>query len=65
MKKVWEIPILARIVTIVDSFDAMTEDRCYSKGRSMDDAIKELRACSGTQFDPELVEVFISLINKK
>ena len=43
----------------------MTEDRCYSKGRSMDDAIKELRACSGTQFDPELVEVFISLINKK
>ena len=63
--KKYEIPILARIVTIVDSFDAMTEDRCYSKGRSMDDAIKELRACSGTQFDPELVEVFISLINKK
>lgn len=59
-----EIPVLSRIVAIADSFDAMTEDRCYSKGRSVDDAVMEIQRCSGTQFDPELVEVFIDIIDK-
>jgi diguanylate cyclase (GGDEF)-like protein/putative nucleotidyltransferase with HDIG domain len=54
-----DIPIGARILTIADSYDAMTSDRVYRKGMSHEDAILELRRCSGTQFDPVLVEMFI------
>ena len=54
-----EIPIGARILTIVDSFDAMTSDRPYRKGMAIEDAIAELRSCAGTQFDPDLVEKFV------
>ncbi|MEZ6087269.1 MAG: diguanylate cyclase [Pirellulaceae bacterium] len=57
-----DLPIGARILTIVDSFDAMVSDRPYRKGMPVEKAIAELRACSGTQFDPQLVEEFISLI---
>ena len=57
-----EIPLLARILTIADSFEAMTADRPYRKGMSPPLAVEELRACAGTQFDPDLVEVFIELI---
>ncbi len=61
-----EIPYLARVMTIVDSFDAMSSSRTYRARRSFDDAIDEIRRCSGTQFDPEIAEVFIDilLINK-
>jgi putative nucleotidyltransferase with HDIG domain len=57
-----EIPIGARILTIVDSFDAMVSDRTYRKGMSISKAIEELRRCSGTQFDPVLVEYFVEII---
>jgi diguanylate cyclase (GGDEF)-like protein/putative nucleotidyltransferase with HDIG domain/PAS domain S-box-containing protein len=57
-----DIPIGARILTIVDSFDAMVSDRAYRKGMSVSKAIDELRRCSGTQFDPELVERFVDII---
>ncbi len=57
-----DIPIGARILTICDSFDAMVSDRPYRKGMSEDAAIMELQRCSGTQFDPNLVETFISII---
>jgi len=57
-----EIPILSRIVSIADSFDAMTENRCYSKARSIEDAILELKRCSGTQFAPYLVYIFINKV---
>ncbi len=53
-----EIPLLARIITVADSFDAMTSDRPYRKAFSMEDALSELRAKSGTQFDPKIVGVF-------
>lgn len=56
-----DIPIGARIVCIVDAFDAMVTNRVYRKGRSAEEAFKELRRCAGTQFDPELVERFIQL----
>ncbi|QDS87626.1 Cyclic di-GMP phosphodiesterase response regulator RpfG [Rosistilla ulvae] len=59
------IPIGARILTIVDSFDAMISDRPYRKGMSIADAIAELRRCSGTQFDPELVQIFVEVLEAR
>ena len=58
-----DIPYEARIVTICDTFDAMTSDRSYRKALTDEKALQELRDCSGTQFDPELVKVFIELYN--
>lgn len=57
-----EIPIEARIIGIADTFDAMTRNRVYRKKLDMDYVINELKRCSGTQFDPELVEIMMSLI---
>ncbi|KRQ86270.1 Cyclic di-GMP phosphodiesterase response regulator RpfG [Caloramator mitchellensis] len=59
-----EIPIECRILNIVDSYDAMISDRPYRKGMKKEDAIKEIIRCSGTQFDPELVPLFIEIITK-
>lgn len=53
-----EIPIGARILTVVDCFDALTSDRPYRKGKSLEEAMALLRSLSGTQFDPEVVDVF-------
>lgn len=58
-----EIPLLSRILSIVDAYDAMTSDRTYRKALSREDAINELKKYAGLQFDPELVKVFIDLIN--
>lgn len=54
-----DIPLGARILTIADAYDAMTSRRVYSEPRSQETAFEELRRCAGTQFDPELVELFI------
>lgn len=56
------IPYLARVLTVVDSFDAMTSNRPYNTKKSYDEAIEELRKCSGTQFDSILAEEFIKVI---
>ena len=56
-----EIPRAAQIVAVADAYAAMTADRSYRAGIGADAAIAELRAHSGTQFDPELVEAFVSL----
>ncbi len=53
-----EIPLLARIISIVDAYDVMTTGRPYKQAVSKKEAIKELKACSGSQFDPRLVEIF-------
>jgi putative nucleotidyltransferase with HDIG domain len=53
-----EIPLEARVLCIVDSFDAMTSTRPYRAPRRPDEAWEELQRCAGTQFDPELVEAF-------
>jgi diguanylate cyclase (GGDEF)-like protein/PAS domain S-box-containing protein len=58
-----EIPILSRIVNIVDSFDAMTHNRCYKNAYSLEKAEEELKKCAGKQFDPELVLVFFKLLD--
>lgn len=57
-----DIPIECRIVAIVDAYDAMTSDRPYRKAMSKDNALAELRRCAGTQFDPDLVEIFLQVI---
>lgn len=55
-----DIPVGARLLAISDAFDSMTHDSPYRAARSRQDAFDELRRCAGTQFDPELVERFIS-----
>jgi putative nucleotidyltransferase with HDIG domain len=52
------IPLGARIITVADCFDTMVSERAYQPGRSMAEAIEELHRCSGTQFDPTIVEAF-------
>lgn len=59
-----EIPYLDRILSIADSFDAMTSNRPYSQRKSYEDAIQELKDCSGSQFDPEIVDEFIKMLYK-
>lgn len=56
-----EIPIEARIIAVADAYDAMTSDRPYRPALSHEDAVNEVRRCSGTQFDPEIAEAFLSL----
>jgi len=59
------IPLLGRVICIADSFDAMTTDRPYRKGLSLEQSIDELKRNSGTQFDPQLVILFIEMIKDK
>ena len=60
-----EIPIGARILTVVDAFAAMTANRPYRRSLSKDEAIQELHKNVGSQFDPEVVEVFTVVVDRK
>ena len=55
------IPLGARIFAVADSFDAMTSDRPYRRGRHLDEALAEIQRCSGTQFDPQVVDAFLAV----
>ena len=57
-----DIPLLSRILAVVDSYDAMTKDRIYRKALGEANAIKEIKDNSGTQFDPHIAELFLKLI---
>ncbi len=57
-----DIPLAARILSIADAYDSMVSDRPYRKGMSREDAFGELRRCTQSQFDPELVEEFVSTV---
>lgn len=59
-----ETPIGARLICICDAFDAMVSERSYQPARSPEDALAELRACAGTQFDPALVELFCEIAER-
>ncbi|HOJ13788.1 MAG TPA: response regulator [Deltaproteobacteria bacterium] len=54
-----EIPLLSRIITIADAYDAMTSDRPYRKGLAVGMAVEEITRCAGSQFDPELARLFL------
>jgi HD-GYP domain-containing protein (c-di-GMP phosphodiesterase class II) len=56
-----EIPIGSRIVSVIDAFDAMVSSRPYRKGLPFEEAIRRLKTSSGTQFDPEVVQLFIPM----
>jgi response regulator RpfG family c-di-GMP phosphodiesterase len=58
-----QIPLGARIVTVVDAYQAMTDNRAYSKARSQEEARQELLHMSGKQFDPMVVEKFIKVLD--
>ena len=57
--------LYARILSVADAYDAMTSDRTYRNGMPMEEAVGILRKNAGTQFDPEIVEVFAGLLEEK
>jgi HD-GYP domain-containing protein (c-di-GMP phosphodiesterase class II) len=59
------IPIEARIITVCDSFSAMTTNRSYRKGMQYADALEELDRCSGSQFDPQVVEALSKILSSR
>ena len=59
-----DIPLLSRIIAIVDAYDAMVNDRAYRKAHSPADAQAELLRCEGTQFDPFLVSEFVHMLKE-
>lgn len=59
-----EISYLARMLSVIDSFDAMTSNRPYQNKKTFSEAYEELIRCSGTQFDPEIVQDFIRIIKE-
>ena len=60
-----EIPILSRIITVVDSHDVMVHDRPYHKAMSHAEAVEELLRCSGSQFDPHIVTIFLQVLQEE
>jgi HD-GYP domain-containing protein (c-di-GMP phosphodiesterase class II) len=57
-----DIPIEGRILAVVDAFDAITSDRPYRKGQSIETAVAELRGYAGVQFDAQIVDTFLSVL---
>jgi len=60
-----EIPEFARIIAVADAFDSITSTRSYRRARSIEDAKTELRRGAGSQFDPKMVDAFISALNRE
>jgi len=57
------IPYLARIAALADTFDAMTSKRSYREPLNLDTVKQEFKNCRGTQFDPKLTDVFLNILN--
>ena len=58
------IPLASRIIMFADTLDAMTSDRPYRGAIGLEPALEELRAGAGTQFDPEIVRVFVGMVEQ-
>ena len=60
-----DVPPPARIVSVADTFHAITTTRPYRRAQSPEAAIKELQACAGTQFDPEVVDALVRVLARR
>lgn len=60
-----DIPLVARIISVVDAYDAMTHNNIYKKAKVKKEAINELKKCAGSQFDPNIVKAFCTIIENK
>ena len=60
-----EIPVIARIIAIIDAYHAMMQPRTHANTMNAEEARAELRQCAGTQFDPNMVEAFIAMLERK
>ncbi len=60
-----EIPLGARILAVVDAYSAITDERVYRKGRPHSEAVEELRRCSGSHFDPRVVDIFLDIMQQR
>jgi HD-GYP domain-containing protein (c-di-GMP phosphodiesterase class II) len=60
-----QIPLFSRIISIIDAYDAMTEDRPYRSALTHDEALEEIKINAGTQFDPEAARIFIEVMNNE
>jgi putative two-component system response regulator len=58
-----EIPVEGRILAVADAFDAMTSSRPYRAALAVDDALDEVARCAGTQFDPEIADLFLEALS--
>ncbi len=63
-KKGDDIPIGARILSVADAYEAMTSDRPYRRHMGRSEAVKELKRCSGTQFDPKVIKAFLKFLRR-
>ncbi len=59
-----EIPIGARIVAVVNAWDAMTAERSYRPSKTIEEGVEEIKAKKGSQFDPEIVDIFLSMMGR-
>ena len=59
-----DIPIYGRIICVADTFDAMTQNRVYRQGLSIDYVMEELERCKGSQFDPQIAEIMLRLVRE-
>jgi HD-GYP domain-containing protein (c-di-GMP phosphodiesterase class II) len=57
-----DIPLLSRILSVIDTYDAITNDRSYRKASSKEYALSEIKLNSGTQFDPSIVNIFLEVM---
>lgn len=64
-KKGTDIPVVARIIAVADTYDAMSSDRCYRKALSTEIIISELEKAAGTQLDPDFVAIMLEMIDEK
>lgn len=60
-----DIPLFARIIGVADTYDTMVSDRPYHKAETKETVIRELKRCGGTQFDPTLAQIMISIIERE